>query len=66
MERWLVKINDDYKVKEKLEEFGSIEEVSELMSLYSLKGKDISINKVKNIKGVLSIEKDAKGNLMVI
>lgn len=66
MRKLLVKI--DTKSAEAipdLEKFGKIEKVSVLMNIFSIEGSNLSIAKIKKIEGVLTVEDDYSGELLM-
>lgn len=67
MRKLLVEVdNKSIEAVRDLEKMGKIEKVSFLLNLFTVEGENLSILKIKNIKGVLSVEEEYHGNLMAI
>lgn len=66
MKKLLVRIDkDELSAITELESYGKLEKVSFLLNLFSVEGENLSIKKISKIKGVMSIEEDRKGELML-
>lgn len=66
MKRLLVRIDkNELSAIAELETYGKLEKVSFLLNLFSVEGENLSAKKISKIKGVVSIEEDRKGELML-
>ena len=59
----IIKISCDTKALSKLENFGELEKLSDILSLYSLVTEKSYISKIKGIEGVVKVEYNQEGRL---
>lgn len=67
MKRMLVQIDrDKIQAVEQLKIFGDVKKVSFLLNIFSVEGEFSTSKHLKDINGVISVEEDFKGDLMLV